>query len=235
MQGMGNFSSFLFSGDKMLDKSIPYKNIFMEIFPDKINETCEPPLPDGFRFRFFADGDESHWARIESAVLEFDSAEKAGSYFTQNYLPFADLLKKRCVFIVNAQDIPVATATAWFANSIAGYQPSLHWVAVHPDYQGAGLGKAIIQKTLKIFSEIDRGKSVMLHTQTWSHKAVKIYSDLGFVMLPDSDAAIRNTDKNKPASSNDFQEALQILREKLDEKTYRKLKNDFREKHNNQN
>lgn len=195
----------------MLDKSIPYKNIYMEISPEKISRISEPVLPDGFSFRFFTDGDEKHWARIESSVLEFDSAEKAENYFKEGYLPFPDLLKQRCVFVLNPEGLPVATAIAWIQNG----SPWLHWVAVSPDYQGKGLGKAVIQKTLKIFSEKESGKSVTLHTQTWSHKAVRIYGDLGFFMLKD---------KNKPAlRNNEYEEAMRILKEILDENTFRKL------------
>lgn len=195
----------------MLDKSIPYKNIYMEISPDKINEITEPVLPDGFNFRFFTDGDEKYWARIESSVLEFDSAEKAENYFNEVYLPFSDLLKQRCIFVLNPEGMPVATAMAWIQNG----SPWLHWVAVNPDYQGKGLGKAVIQKTLKIFSEKESGRSVTLHTQTWSHKAVKIYNDLGFVMLKSN---------NKPAlHNNEYEEAMRILEKIFDENTFRRL------------
>ena len=87
----------------------------------------------------------------------------------------------------------------------------MHWVAVKPDYQGLGLGKAVTEKALKIFSEKDSGRSVMLHTQTWSHKAVKLYGKLGFVMLSDKDAPARSTYIGFELQNNDYYEALEIL------------------------
>ena len=56
----------------------------------------------------------------------------------------------------------------------------MHWVAVQPDQQGKGLGKAAVLKTLEIMKALDPGKPILLHTQTWSHKAIRIYLRAGF-------------------------------------------------------
>ena len=106
----------------MLDKSIPYKNIIMRMPYDKVQSQPEPVLPDGFSFRFFQEGDEKHWARIETSVLEFADEASAERYFTRDYLPCLDDLKHRCVFVLNRDKLPVATATAWYASSSLGYR-----------------------------------------------------------------------------------------------------------------
>ena len=158
----------------MLDKSIPYKNIIMRMPSDQVSSLAAPVLPAGFRFRLYQDGDAAHWARIETSVLEFHDEAAASHYFLRDYLPFSDDLKRRCVFVVDQDNRPVATATAWYARSELGYQASLHWVAVMPAYQGLGLGKAVVQQTLSLFPALDSGEDVWLHTQTRSHVAVRL-------------------------------------------------------------
>jgi len=201
----------------MLDKSIPYKNIIMRMPHDKVSAQPAPVLPDGFCFRSFQAGDESNWARIETSVLEFDDEAGAVRYFTRDYLPFLDDLKRRCVFILNGDEIPIATATAWYAKSSLGYQASLHWVSVMPQYQGLGLGKAVVQEALAIFAMTDPGEAVWLHTQTWSHVAVRLYHKLGFVLLKTEQTAVATDNGEKiQISANDYTEAIEILRPVLE-------------------
>jgi len=201
----------------MLDKSVEYKNIIMKIQWDKIKSIAKPILPDGFSFRFFTAGDEIHWARIEASVLEFDSVDLARSYFEMSYLPHKENLEKRCVFVVDRSGLPIATASSWFADSELGYQASLHWVAVCPEYQGLGIGKAITQQALINFRNLEPNNPVFLHTQTWSHTAVKLYHDLGFVIAKKDRLGNNNTrDGVTKIYQNDFEEAMQVLEKVLD-------------------
>lgn len=91
----------------VLDKSIEFKNVIMKIECDEINNITTPILPDGFLFRFFESGDDVHWARIEASALEFDSTDCARSYFEQSYLPHYENLQKRCVFVLNKDNLPI--------------------------------------------------------------------------------------------------------------------------------
>ena len=97
----------------MLDKSIPYKEITMRLPAEKLILLDEPILPEGYAFRLYQPGDERHWARIETSVLEFSSEEEAMTYFQKEFLPFVEELKRRCVFVTDPHGLPVATATAW--------------------------------------------------------------------------------------------------------------------------
>ena len=75
----------------------------------------DPLLPSGYKTRLFTEGDETHWARIETSVLEFDSANQVYDYFVK--LTFLiDDLKSRCIFVLNPIGLPIATATAWYDN-----------------------------------------------------------------------------------------------------------------------
>jgi len=194
----------------MLDKSVKYKNIIMRIEKDKVSNTASPPvLPRGFSFRYYSGAkDIDHWCEIETSVLEFASVSEAKDYFTKAFLPYENELKNRCLFIADENNLPVATATVWYAGSELGHQAALHWVAVRPKYQGLGLGKTIVQKALQRFSELEPNCDVWLHTQTWSHTAVRLYHKLGFNMLKQDTLA---------GCKNDFDEAIEILKSVYDE------------------
>jgi len=201
----------------MLDKSIPYKNIIMRLPCARLQSLDTPVLPDGFSFRFFQAGDEIHWARIEASVLEFPDEQAAVSYFTRDYLPSIDDLRNRCVFVVNQDQWPVATAMAWYATSRLGYQATLHWVSVTPACQGLGLGKAVVQKALSIFAATEPDEDIWLHTQTWSHIAVRLYHQLGFNLLKRDQTAVEtNSSDGVKVSPNDYDEAIEVLKTVLE-------------------
>lgn len=201
----------------MLDKSIPYKNIIMRLPHARLRSLDTPVLPDGFSFRFFQAGDEIHWARIEASVLEFPDEKAAVSYFTRDYLPSIDDLRNRCIFVVNPDQRPVATAMAWYATSQLGYQATLHWVSVTPACQGLGLGKAVVQKALSVFTVTDPDEDIWLHTQTWSHIAVRLYHQLGFNILKSDQTAVEtNSSDGVKVSPNDYTEAIKVLKAVLE-------------------
>lgn len=162
----------------MLDKSIQYYDVLMK---RKIGTIIsKPSLPHGFKFSFFKVGDEKSWAEIETSVGEFEDINSAIKYFQDTYLSYLDELERRCIFIENAKGIKVATITNWWNYTGQKRDPWIHWLAVHPQYQGIGLGKAIVFKAMINIKEIEGDKDVYLHTQTWSYKAINIYKKAGF-------------------------------------------------------
>jgi len=162
----------------MLDKSVKYAGFFMR---KKASEpTPDYPLPDGYRFVFYKDGDESEWARLETSVLEFDSEFAAIMRFKSDYGSMQEELYRRCIFIENDAGEKVATGTAWWADMAGQRRPWVQWISVSPAYQGKGLGKAVVAQVLRTLSELEGGKDAFLETQTWSYKAVGIYKSCGF-------------------------------------------------------
>ncbi|MBP2643505.1 MAG: N-acetyltransferase [Firmicutes bacterium] len=114
---------------------------------------------------------------------------------------------------MNSQKLPVATANAWFANSSLGYQATLQWVSVCPKYQGLGLGRAVVTKAMSLFPKLNPSQDVLLHTQTWSHKAIGLYHSIGFDMTKQETVAImRNDGQGAKIHKNDFSEAIQVLK-----------------------
>jgi len=189
----------------MIDKSVAYKDIIMVMPGNKATDTPEPTLPQGFSFRFFNDeNDISHWCRIETSVQEFDSEAEALDHFKEEFYPHMEELKKRCIFVLNKEGLPIATAMGWFSHGEIANR--LHWIAVCPGYQGLGLGKSVSQKAVTVCAKIAPGEDIWLSTQTWSHRAVLMYHKLGFDMLK---SEMQLGEKN--AYVKDFDDGMEIL------------------------
>jgi len=170
--------------NKMLDKSVPYVNFLML----RKKDTPAPVynLPDGFSFSLYKPGDEVAWASIETSVLEFDKEADALDYFKKEFMPHGAEIAKRCLFIENAKGEKIATTTAWWCCTDKRCMPRVHWVAVKPEYQGLGLGKAIISKITQMMINLDGDRDFFLSTQTWSHRAVKIYEKFGYAVASEN-------------------------------------------------
>ena len=186
----------------MLDKSVPYFDVIMHRKKGTPIPTFE--LPDNFSFVYFKAGDEKAWAKIETSVLEFPDELDALIRFQKEYLPFISELERRCIFIQNSAGEKIATSTAWWNYTGVRRDPWVHWVAVKPEYQGLGLGKAIISKITQLMVEIEGDRDFYLHTQTWSHKAIKIYERMGYFIT---------AEKNLHKYTNEnYEKAMEVLR-----------------------
>lgn len=187
----------------MLDKSIPYAEIWM--CRERELPVVEKTLPEGFRFELYQEGDELEWAAIETAVAEFGDETKAIAYFNEKFAPYPNELKQRMLFVTNPSEEKVGTCSAWWKETPDGSRyPLVHWVAVKPGYQGKGLAKAMMTQTLKLLQNLENTSPIYLHTQTWSHPAIRLYQTLGFEI----------TDKNIDGSPNsEYDKAIAVLAE----------------------
>ncbi|MDI4648983.1 GNAT family N-acetyltransferase [Cohnella hashimotonis] len=167
----------------MLDRSVPYFNVIMKRPPGGPIPEC--PLPAGYAIAKFIPGKEESWAEIEASVGEFDCAGEAVRYFRQTYLPLPDELGERLLFVENERGEAVGTITCWWDFTAGRRDPSIHWFAVKVGYQGKGLGKALVAVCLQEMIRLEGDRDIYLHTQTWSYKAVRLYSRFGFEIVRD--------------------------------------------------
>ena len=186
----------------MLDKSLPYYGLYMR----REAGAKAPPasLPSGFKFVLWGDGDESCWARIETSVLEFDNEFAALVHFNKHFMPYADELRLRCLFIEDCDGLKIGTATAWWSYVNEQRRPWLHWVAVDPRYQGLGLGKAFVAEVTSLMIKLEGDVDFFLHTQTWSYKAVSIYKGHGY--QPTNERALYSNRKNN------YKKAIKLIK-----------------------
>lgn len=180
----------------MLDKTLPYYDYLMK----RQQGTPIPsvPLPTGYTFSAFKRGDEYPWAEIETAVDEFDSLSEALAYFNAEYGPHMDTFENCCIFVEDPDGVKIATATYWWLPMNGNNEPWLHWIAVHPKYQGKRIGLAIVAEVMKRGIALEGDKTQYLHTQTWSYKAIGVYHKLGFIHTDEQGlAGYANTDFDK--------------------------------------
>lgn len=188
----------------MLDKSIPYLNLPM------LRKSGTPipqyVLPAGCTFVPYTAGLESDWSEIETSVGEFDSISEALEYFQKNYLSYPGEVERRTIFIQTLDGKKVGTITSWWNYTGERRDPTLEWVAVKPEYQGMGLGKAIVFEGMRRMLQIEGDRDIFLHTQTWSYRAIGIYLHAGFEFMKTGSFS---------RYENDFAKALPYLEEKM--------------------
>jgi ribosomal protein S18 acetylase RimI-like enzyme len=188
----------------MLDKSIPYLNIVMKRKAGTLVPQCV--LPEGYSFVPFTPDSEADWAEIETSVGEFDSTAEALEYFQKNYLTYPGEVERRTIFIQTHDGKNIGTVTSWWNYTEIRRDPTLEWVAVKPEYQGLGLGKAIVFEGIRRMLLIEGERDIFLHTQTWSYRAIGIYIQAGFEFI--KTGSFSNYD-------NDYEKAISYIREKL--------------------
>lgn len=166
---------------RMIDKSVPYFDVVM-VCDGALPVPPAPALPDGFRYHMYAPGDIAAWSAVEAAVDEFDDEVQARAHFQKEFMPHEAALRERMVFILGPDGQAVADAAAWWGEDAAlgGRFAMLHWVAVRPDAQGKGLGRAVSARAMACFPRLGPSGDIWLTTQTWSHVAIGLYLSLGF-------------------------------------------------------
>ncbi len=160
------------------DSRIAYYELMLE---GDISGRTEIPLPAGYSYAFYRDGDRDHWIEIEKSAKEFSSYEEGLDAWKRYYEARESELYDRMVFVVNEAGEKVATATAFY--DIRGIDQSgdgwLHWVAVRREEQGKGLSKPLISHVIQVMKGLGYGRA-KIPTQTTTWLAVKVYLDLGF-------------------------------------------------------
>lgn len=167
----------------MLDKSIPYHRMILKREPGAAVPDVE--LPSGYTLVLYQPGDELAWAEIETSVLEFMDTEAALTYFQKEFAPHAEELRRRMLFVRDETGNKVATFTAWWNFTDGSRHPYMHWVAVKPEVQGLGIGKALVAQGVQHMVELEGDVAMYLSTQTWSHKAIRLYRWAGFDFVED--------------------------------------------------
>ncbi|MBE6108641.1 MAG: GNAT family N-acetyltransferase [Erysipelotrichaceae bacterium] len=162
------------------DLRIPYYKLRLHR-PDLINIPVYV-LPEGYHYEFYQPGDRDAWIEIEKSSKECSTYEEAIVAWNKYFAPYESLLSSRMIFIVTDSGRKVATASAYF--DVHGLDPfdsgRLHWVAVHRDFQGKGLSRPLLSKTMTMMSLLDVAHAYC-NTSTRNWVACRLYLDFGFL------------------------------------------------------
>ncbi len=138
-------------------------------------------LPTGYHFDFYKnDKDIVDWVNIHFKAGEFIDYEDEIAVFHDYYDHFEKELNKRCIFILNEENEKIGTGTiSLLKEEEYGYDAVVDWVAIKKEYQGKHLSRPLISRLIKLANELGH-KKILLHTQTHSWLAAKLYLDAGF-------------------------------------------------------
>lgn len=171
---------------KSLDNKIKYYELLM--FYSNTSNYKEHKLPSGFHWEYYKPGDEEEWVQIHISSGEFTSIEEGLKHFHDFYDYFIHELNKRCIFIVDDKtNEKIGTVTiSLLEKPEFGYEAAVDWLAIKRDYQGKHLSKPLISKTVELAKKLGHS-SIILHTQTTTWLAAKLYLDYGFEILNKED------------------------------------------------
>jgi len=159
-------------------------------------EVPECSLPAGFSVRWYRPGDEACWRKIHLAAER--EVAITPELFRQQFGTNEALLTRRQCYVLNARGEAVGTATAWFDEHFQGGDwGRVHWLAVMPDYQGQGLGRALLSLVCRRLQELGHTRAFLRTTAT-RLRAIKLYRAFGFVPLPQSEQERRLWDMLAP-------------------------------------
>jgi GNAT superfamily N-acetyltransferase len=154
------------------------KNIDVGMIRSHMRAIPVHKLPPGYAFRPFSSSDAETWVRVQAeanaGLLPIDM-----DTFRTDFGGHEDLLTERSWFVTGPDQTEVASIAAWWRDTSEGPQGLIHWVAVLPQCQGKGIGKAIMTRAMEwLAHEYD---SAYLNTSSPRIPAIKFYLDFGFV------------------------------------------------------
>jgi GNAT superfamily N-acetyltransferase len=135
-------------------------------------------IPSPFTIRNYVKGDEENWFRIYKAADHYNKIYSA--MFKEYFGADEQKLGKRQFYLCNEAGEAIATATSWYNENYHGENIGrIHWVAVHPDYQGRGLAKPLLSCVLERLKELGHEKCY-LRTLSIRTPAICLYQSYGF-------------------------------------------------------
>lgn len=158
----------------MLDRTIRMKR------PDLQNL---PPveLPEGYVLKTAWPGFEHTWAKIIRAAFgerEGWTVEKFRESFSSR-----PQFEMQGMFFACYDNEAVGTAFAWLDEPDEKVWGRVHWVAVVPEHQGKGVGRALVLAVMHHLA--GRGLTkVFLDTQGYRQRAIRLYTALRFRPAP---------------------------------------------------
>lgn len=150
-----------------------------------LGAVASPPLPSGYRMRFYGEGDLAVWLRIQAHDPFF---VPTADTFADSMPGDAALLASRVRFLADPAGEDVGTVTAWSNDRLTGWEiGQIHWVALVPVARGYGLAKPMVGAACALLHE--RGyREACLETNTRRIPALNLYLALGFQPFVRSEA-----------------------------------------------
>ena len=135
-------------------------------------------LPPGVRLRHYRPGDDAEWTRIQAAADRFNRITP--ELFSRAFGSDQSALAERMLFAEDADGHVVGTAAAWWGDGPRDPWGRVHWVAVLPEWEGRGIGRALVTAVCGRMRELGHTRA-FLATSAARLRAIRLYRALGFV------------------------------------------------------
>jgi GNAT superfamily N-acetyltransferase len=194
----------------MKEEEIPDHNIFMMC--ERINRHALTDLHTDYTFRNCRPDELERWKAFpfDSDTVPAEYKDFMDRIIHDTYSKDMDTFFRNTLFVCNKEGRPVATCSHWKAY---GKINTIHWLKTLKDYEGKGIGRALLSAIMRRFDRIDY--PIYLHTQPGSFRAIKLYSDFGFQLLRGGRLGTR---------MNELEKSLPILKEFMPGKDFERLK-----------
>jgi ribosomal protein S18 acetylase RimI-like enzyme len=157
------------------------KNVPVKMTRANLDDLPAFAMSDGFSLRWYRPGDEAHWLRIHLAADRFN--QFTPKLFRAQFGLDEVLLSQRQCYLLNPLAEVVGTATAWFKDDFDGARwGRVHWMAIAPEFQGRGLGSALLSAICQRLRELGHERAY-LTTSTARVSAIRLYRKFGFEQL----------------------------------------------------
>jgi mycothiol synthase len=149
--------------------------VAMIIDADAVDTIPEPDLPAEYTFHTLNTGKPEDYVLVMQESLV---KQAAAAWFETTFTRDKEYDPSN-LFLIYRSDEPVAAAAAWHEVYEGEKTGLLHMVGVREKYQGIGLGRAVVVKTLKRLRQ--RGfRRIKLATESYRQPAIRLYLSLGF-------------------------------------------------------
>ena len=155
--------------------------VSIEMIRPDLDALPAPVWPSDHHVRRYQPGDEAYWHDIHVRADRYN--DHRPEWFEREFGRDAALLAQRQLYLVGPGGEVIGTSTAWMDADATG---RVHWIAVVPEAQGRGLGRALLLATCHRLAELGHRRA-RLTTQTPRLAAINLYLDVGFLPRPRND------------------------------------------------
>ena len=161
----------------------PITNYGVRMTREDMNDIPEFALPEGFGIRNYRPDEGYIWTRIQKAAEPYIKVDD--ELFDREFGKRLKAMEDRSFYLITDDGEEIGTITAWWQDDWRGKKwGQIHWVAIHPDYQGRGLAKPMMSVAMQCLKQSH--ERCFLGTATQRIAAIKVYLDFEF--YPDLEA-----------------------------------------------
>ena len=153
------------------------KNYSVRMIREHMENIPQFPMPKGFAIRNSRSNEGHIWTRILKAGEPYIDIDDG--LFDREFGRYLSVLEDRSFYLTTDTGEEIGTITAWWQDIDGEVWGQIHWVVIHPDYQGRGLSKPMMSVAMTRLKQSH--ERCFLGTSTGRIPAIKRYLDFGFI------------------------------------------------------